>query len=75
MYVIVYLFTKITWDRFLKKRRLKRLDSNLETFNYESDILTIQPTFSSVILCLNNNLNSALVHYISELLGLNLAPY
>jgi hypothetical protein len=46
MFVIlncVYLFP-ITWDRILKKRSLKHQDSNLESFNYESGILPLQPT-------------------------------
>jgi hypothetical protein len=66
------LFTLITWDRFLKKRWLKPQESNLESFNYESDFLTLQPTLSSVVSWLNNNLNRALVCYIAKLLGLNL---
>jgi hypothetical protein len=71
-YIIMSLFTPITWDRFLKKRWLKPQESNLESFNYGSNILTLQPTLSNVVLRLINNLNSALVRHIAKLLGLNL---
>jgi hypothetical protein len=72
MYIFISLFTPITWDRFLKKRWLKPQDSNLESFNYESNIATLRPTLSSVVLCLNNNLNRTLVRHIAKLLGLYL---
>jgi hypothetical protein len=53
-----YITKILPWIGSLKSW-LKRQGSNLESFNYESNFLKIQPTFSSVVQSLNNNLNSA----------------
>ena len=37
----MFLFTLIAWDTFLKKRWLKPQDSNVDSFEYESDILLL----------------------------------
>jgi hypothetical protein len=48
-FVKLCLFTLITRNRFLKNRWLKPLDSKLESFNYQSQILSLQPTLYSVV--------------------------